>query len=94
MIIQKDIEKTNKEALEKVCLAQPILNKIISNPSLVEAHDPILSALGDSRHNKYLIMDTVTEIREMYRTEHPDSVPKQVQIFVKDANRFLYGSLN
>ena len=93
-MILKDIEKINQEASEKVNLAQSILDKIISNPQLVNLHDPVLSKLGDSRWNGHFVSDTLYDIMDMYSTKHPSEAPEIVQNFVKGANKFLYGGLN
>ena len=100
METQKDIEKTSKlfwinlEASEKVSLAQPILDKIILNPQLANFHDPVLSKLHDSRWSGHFVRDTLYEITRMYSTQHPDNMPEQVQKFVSEANKFLYGGKN
>jgi len=94
METQKDMQTINKEALEKVCLAQPILNKIISNPQLTNFHDPTLSKLGDSRWSGHFVRDTLYDFMRMYSTKNPNDVPEDIQNFVKGANKFLYGSLN
>jgi hypothetical protein len=93
-MIEKTIEQINKEALGKVNLAGQILNKIKYNPKLVYAHDPALSALREPRQNKFFIMNTLTQLMEMYMTENTNNIPEQVQNFVEDANRFLYGGSN
>ena len=90
----ENIEKINQEASRKVRLAQPILDKIISNPQLVNLHDPVLSKLGDSRWNGHFVSDTLYDIIGMYSTKNPNDVPEDVQNFVKGANKFLYGGLN
>lgn len=92
-MIEKDIEKFNKEALEKVSLAQDILNKLQDNPGLSHYHDSVLSGLGDSRHNKDFVYDNLYEFMIMYNTM-PDKMPEQVQKFIKEANKFFYGRGN
>ncbi|MEK6833540.1 MAG: hypothetical protein AABY32_05835 [Nanoarchaeota archaeon] len=94
METQKDIQKINKEALEKVCLAQPILNKLIVNPSLACFHDSVLSKIGESRWSGHFVRDTLYDIMNMYSAKNPNDIPEQVQEFVKGANNFLYGGKN
>ncbi len=93
-MIEKTLEQINKEALGIVSLAGQILDKIKYDPKQVYAHDPVLSALREPRQNKFFIMNTLTELMEMYMTENPDNIPNQVQNFVSEANRFLYGGSN
>lgn len=88
------IEKINKEALGNVGLAQLILNKIIANPQLNYVQDPVLSKMGKPRWNRHFVMETLYEFTRMYSTVNPNDVPEQVQNFVKDANKFLYGGSN
>ena len=90
----KNLEEINREALDKVFLAQPILDKLNINPQLSDSHDPVLSKLGDSRWNGCFVSDTLYDIMDMYSTKNPNDVPEDVQNFVKGANKFLYGGLN
>ena len=89
-----DKENLDKRVLNMVNLAQPILDKIKTNPKLIYVHDPVLSRLGEPRQNKYFIMNTLTEIMEMYSTEDVDNMPEQAKTFVKEANNFFYRSSN
>jgi len=89
-----DKENLDKRVLNMVGLAQPILNKIKENSALIYAHDIMLSRLNEPRQNKYFIMNTLTEIMEMYETEDVDNMPEQAKAFVKEANSFFYRGSN
>ena len=94
---KKDNQNKNKKALEKVCIAQPILTKIKANTGLVNVHDTILSELGDSRYNGHFVNDTLSEIMDIYCTvNYEDIVGKgdvdvEVQNFVREAYNYRFG---
>jgi hypothetical protein len=89
--MEKDIDKINESALEKVSLAQPILDKIRANPSLVNIQDISLSNLHDSRWNGHFILDTLDEIASLYNAyclkdlSNVQGVPQEVKKFYGDA---------
>jgi len=93
------LRKVNKEALEKVCLAQPILNKIVSNPQLANVHDISLLRLGESRWNRHFVMDTLIEIMDSYKAERYNNIesnaeiPEEVKEFVRTAYNYKFGIL-
>jgi hypothetical protein len=89
-----DKENLDKRVLNMVFIAQPILDKIKTNPKLAYVHDPMLSRLHEPRQNKYFIMNTLTEIMEMYEAEDVDNMPEQAKAFVKEANNFIYRGSN
>lgn len=93
-MLTETLEQKNEKALRKANLAESILSKIRDDPKLYYAHDPTLSAIGEPRQNKFFIMNTLTEIMEMYMTESPEVIPAKVQSFVNNANSFLYGGSN
>jgi hypothetical protein len=95
-----DINEINAKALEKVIIAQPILNKIKLYPELVNVHDSVLSALGDSRWNGHFVLDTFDEIISLYEIGcyneimNKKDVPVSVKKFFNDMFNYKFGSLN
>jgi hypothetical protein len=89
-----DKENLDKRVLNIVLIAQPILDKIKTNPKLIYAHDPMLTRMHEPRQNKYFIMNALTEIMDMYQAEEVDNMPEQAKAFVKEANNFFYRGSN
>jgi len=90
------LEDINKEALWKVKVAQPILDKIKSNPELENVHDPVLSRLHDSRWNKHFVLDTLNEVGNIYNVNTynevsgNESIPQEVKSFLLDAIKYKF----
>jgi hypothetical protein len=95
--MEKDIDKINESALEKVSLAQPILDKLEVNPSLANFHDPVLSKMGESRWNGHFVEDTLSDIKNMYGVGGYDeiikakNIPQEVKSFVSATLLYKFG---
>jgi hypothetical protein len=90
-MIEKDIQEINAKALEKVSLAQPILDEIKIYPELTNFHAPVLSKLGDSRWRGHFVLDTLDEVAALYNAncyndiKNESDVPQEVKKFFMDA---------
>jgi len=101
MTTLENINTINQKALEKVCLAQPVLNKIRLNPQLTNVQDPVLSALGEKRWGGHFVNDTLLDIMKLYGVEYyntvindRENIPKKVKEFVRDAYNYRFRGSN
>jgi predicted SAM-dependent methyltransferase len=91
-----DIKKINRGLLEKVGVAQPILNRIKSNPQLAHVHDSNLLFNGDSRWNQHVVMDTFNEIVKSYDADCYNSIienkeiPGAIKTFFNEAYNYRF----
>lgn len=86
----EDIEKINKTALEKVCLAQKILDKIKLHPELKYVQDKALYHLRTSNWNNDFVLNTLDEVALLYNAncyndiKDEKDVPAEVKKFFLD----------
>lgn len=96
----KDIKEINKNVLEKICLAQTILDKIKIHPELINVQDPALIKLKDSRWNGHFIFSTLDEVAALYNAgcyddiKNKEDIPQEVKKFVMDAGGYRFFNKN
>jgi hypothetical protein len=89
-------EKINKKALEKVLLAQPILDKIMANPQLENFRDSKLNKMGYTSLRKNFVYGAFSDIMKLYGMDDynkivsNESIPEEVKIFVKDVYNYKF----
>jgi hypothetical protein len=96
----EDIEKTKKQILENVIIAQPILDKIKVHPELENVQDSSLSAIGEGRWNKHFVLDTYHAVRAAYGAysyndiKDEANVPQKIKKFFLDATGYEFFNKN
>jgi hypothetical protein len=96
----EDTEKTKKQLLENVILAQNILDKIKVHPELTNIQDPRLSELRITKWNGHFVLDTLSEVASAYNVSYYNQikdekdVPEEVKKFFLDAVGYQFFDKN
>ena len=91
------LEDINKIALRQAKLAHPILNKIKDHPELSYVQDSGLIKFGESRWNKYFVLETFYDLSRLYNVNTSNEIsenkdmPREVKEFLSDTSRYVFG---